>query len=159
MNYYELFGIPISLNIDRAILSKRYFELQKSFHPDYFTMADAEEQEAALEKTAMLNKAFKIFKDPDATIKYLLQLKGLLTEEEKYPLPPDFLMEVMELNENLDEGSANEIATLEHQIYEPVIEIIAGYNDAKIEHQQLLQLKEYYFKKKYLQRILDRIDG
>ena len=30
-----------------------------------------------------------------------LQLKGLLEEEEKYPLPPDFLMEVMELNENL----------------------------------------------------------
>lgn len=159
MNYYELFGIPVSVSIDRTILSKRYFELQKSFHPDYFTLADAEEQEAALEKTAMLNKAFKIFKDPDATIKYLLQLKGLLTEEEKYPLPTDFLMEVMELNENLDEGSINEIATLEQQIYEPVNEIIAGYNDAKIGQQQLLQLKEYYFKKKYLQRILDRIDG
>jgi molecular chaperone HscB len=159
MNYYELFGIPISVTIDRALLSKRYFELQKSFHPDYFTLADEAEQEAALEKTAMLNKAFKIFKEPDTTIKYLLQLKGLLTEEEKYPLPPDFLMEVMELNESLTEGSRNEISALEDGIYAPVKGIIANYNDEIINNEDLLKLKEYHFKKKYLQRILDRMDG
>ena len=159
MNYYDLFKIPISLSIDRALLSKRYFELQKSFHPDYFTMADEAEQEAALEKTALLNKAFKIFKDADATIKYLLQMKEMLTEEEKYPLSPDFLMEVMELNESLSAGTAAQISAMEDDIYAPVRNIIANYNDAKVTTDELLKLKEYYFKKKYLQRILDRIDG
>lgn len=159
MNYYDLFEIPISLSIDRALLSKRYFELQKSFHPDYFTMADEAEQEAALEKTALLNKAFKIFKDADATIKYLLQMKEMLTEEEKYPLSPDFLMEVMELNESLSAGTAAQISAMEDDIYAPVRNIIANYNDAKVTTDELLKLKEYYFKKKYLQRILDRIDG
>ena len=159
MNYYDLFEIPISVSIDRALLSKRYFELQKSFHPDYFTMADEAEQEAALEKTALLNKAFKIFKDADATIKYLLQMKEMLTEEEKYPLSPDFLMEVMELNESLSAGTAAQISAMEDDIYAPVTNIIANYNDAKVTTDELLKLKEYYFKKKYLQRILDRIDG
>ena len=159
MNYYDLFEIPISVSIDRALLSKRYFELQKSFHPDYFTMADEAEQEAALEKTALLNKAFKIFKDADATIKYLLQMKEMLTEEEKYPLSPDFLMEVMELNESLSAGTAAQISAMEEDIYAPVTNIIANYNDAKVTTDELLKLKEYYFKKKYLQRILDRIDG
>ena len=159
MNYYDLFEIPISVSIDRALLSKRYFELQKSFHPDYFTMADEAEQEAALEKTALLNKAFKIFKDADATIKYLLQMKEMLTEEEKYPLSPDFLMEVMELNESLSAGTAAQISAMEDDIYAPVRNIIANYNDAKVTTDELLKLKEYYFKKKYLQRILDRIDG
>ena len=159
MNYYDLFEIPISVSIDRALLSKRYFELQKSFHPDYFTMADEAEQEAALEKTALLNKAFKIFKDADATIKYLLQMKEMLTEEEKYPLSPDFLMEVMELNESLSAGTAAQISAMEEDIYAPVTNIIANYNDAKVTADELLKLKEYYFKKKYLQRILDRIDG
>lgn len=159
MNYYDLFEIPTSVSIDRALLSKRYFELQKSFHPDYFTMADEAEQEAALEKTALLNKAFKIFKDADATIKYLLQMKEMLTEEEKYPLSPDFLMEVMELNESLSSGTAAQISAMEDDIYAPVTNIIANYNDAKVTTDELLKLKEYYFKKKYLQRILDRIDG
>ena len=159
MNYYDLFEIPISVSIDRALLSKRYFELQKSFHPDYFTLADEAEQQAALEKTALLNKAFKIFKDADATIKYLLQIKEMLTEEEKYPLSPDFLMEVMELNENLSSDTSAQISAMEDDIYTPVRNIIANYNDAKVTTDELLKLKEYYFKKKYLQRILDRIDG
>jgi len=159
MNYYELFGIPISILVDRTVLSKRFFELQKSFHPDYFTLTDEAEQEAALEKSAMLNKAYKIFKEQDETIKYLLQLKGLLKEEEKYPLPAAFLMEVMELNENLTAGSVAEIAVLENDIYAPVAQIISNYKDEIISETDLLQLKEYYFKKKYLQRILDRIDG
>ena len=159
MNYYDLFEIPISVSIDRALLSKRYFRLQKSFHPDYFTLADEAEQQTALEKTALLNKAFKIFKDADATIKYLLQMKEMLTEEEKYPLSPDFLMEVMELNESLSAGTADQISVMEDDIYAPVRNIIANYNDAKVTTDELLKLKEYYFKKKYLQRILDRIDG
>jgi molecular chaperone HscB len=54
-----------------------------------------------LEITANLNKAFKTFQNSDDTIKYVLQLKGLLEEEEKYQLPPDFLMEVLEINEKL----------------------------------------------------------
>jgi len=159
MNYYDLFEIPISVSIDRALLSKRYFRLQKSFHPDYFTLADEAEQQTVLEKTALLNKAFKIFKDADATIKYLLQMKEMLTEEEKYPLSPDFLMEVMELNERLSAGTADQISAMENDIYAPVRNIIANYNDAKVTTDELLKLKEYYFKKKYLQRILDRIDG
>jgi molecular chaperone HscB len=159
MNYYELFDIPISITIDRALLSKRYIELQKSFHPDYFTLADEAEQDEALEKTAMLNKAFKIFKERDTTIKYLLQVKGMLTDDEKYPLPADFLMEVMDLNENLSGGSGADILALEDDIYAPVKGIIANYNDEIINNADLLKLKEYYFKKKYLQRILDRMDG
>src|SRR6478736_6369252 len=105
MNYFELFNIPVSVTVDKTSLAKKYFELQKKFHPDFFAQEDEVTQEDALEKTSELNKAFKIFKDPDATIQYLLKIKGLLQEEEKYPLPPDFLMEVMELNENLSENS------------------------------------------------------
>jgi len=159
MNYFELFNIPVSVTVDKTSLAKKYFELQKKFHPDFFAQEDEVTQEDALEKTSELNKAFKIFKDPDATIQYLLKTKGLLQEEEKYPLPPDFLMEVMELNENLSEDSAVAIADFEQDIYAAVSNIIEHYNDATASTQDLLRLKEYYYKKKYLQRILDRIAG
>ena len=158
MNYFELFDLPVSLNVDKSKLAKKYFELQKKYHPDYFTQATEAEQEEALEKSSAVNKALKILKDKDSTIKYLLQLKGLLEEEEKYQLPPDFLMEVMELNEELTAESAMAINDFEKDIYSGVQSIIEHYDDAAITIADLLKVKEYYFKKKYLQRILDRLD-
>ncbi len=162
MNYFELFDLPVSLQVDRSALSKKYFELQKQFHPDFFTQEDEAEQKDALEKSSMANKALKVLQQPDLTIQYLLQLKGLLEENEKYALPPDFLMEMMELNEKLTEVDPEtfrqEVAALETEQYDAVKGIVENYNDATITTDQLLKIKEYYFKKKYLHRILDRID-
>lgn len=157
MNYFELFDLPVSFTINKALLPKKYFELQKKYHPDFFSSATDEEKEDALEKSSAINKAFKIFQNLDATIKYVLQLKGMLEDEEKYKLPPDFLMEVMELNETLDENSPGQIAAFEKDIYAPVKNIIENYDDSKTTREDLLKVKEYYFKKKYLQRILERI--
>jgi molecular chaperone HscB len=159
MNYFELFDIPVSLKIDKANLAKKYFELQKQFHPDFFTQATEDEQANALEQSSQINKALKIFKNEAETIKYVLQLKNLLEEEEKYQLPPDFLMEVMELNEGFSENSQQQISNFETEIYQPVKDIIENFDSVTTTTPDLLKVKEYYYKKKYLQRILDRIDG
>jgi molecular chaperone HscB len=158
MNHFELFDIPVSLKVDKNILAKKYFELQKKYHPDFFIQATDEEQADALEKSSQINKALKILKNEDETIKYVLQLKELLAEDEKYQLPPAFLMEVMELNEEFSDKSAQMVNSLETEIYEPVKAIIDNFS-AATSTQDLLKVKEYYYKKKYLQRILDRIDG
>ena len=159
MNYFELFDMPVSLQVDKNALAKKYVALQKKYHPDFYTQANEEEQADALEQSSQINKALKIFKNSDETIKYVLQLKGLLEEEEKYQLPPDFLMEVMELNEELSENSQQQVTDLETEIYSPVKAIIENFNDSTTTTAELLKVKEYYYKKKYLQRILDRIDG
>ena len=36
MNYFELFELPVSIQIDKAVLNQRYFALQKKYHPDFF---------------------------------------------------------------------------------------------------------------------------
>jgi molecular chaperone HscB len=159
MNYFELFELPVSIQIDKAKLAQKYIELQKKYHPDFFAKGTEHEQEQALEISSQLNKALKIFKNQDQTIKYVLQLKELLEEEEKYQLPAEFLMEMMELNEELGDGSAQQIEALETQLYSEVQLIIENYNDATVTTADLLKLKEYYYKKKYLQRILDRLEG
>lgn len=166
MNYFELFEIPVSLQIDANELQKKYFELQKKYHPDFFSNADENEQADMLERSSMINKAIKTFKDGDETIKYVLQLKSLLQEEEKYELPPEFLIEMMELNETLmdvDDSSLEETATkisqLEKYLYDKVQNIIEYYSDDTTTNEQLLQVKDYYYKKKYLKRILERLDG
>lgn len=159
MNYFELFELPVSLKIDKGRLAQKYFELQKKYHPDFFTQATEHEQEQALELSSQLNKALKILKNEDETIKYVLQLKGLLEEEEKYQLPPAFLMEMMELNEDLSDNSAAQIAGIEKELHTEVEHILENYNDAAVSTPDLLKLKEYYYKKKYLKRILDRLAG
>lgn len=161
MNYFDLFGIPISVKVDKSALAKKYFELQREFHPDFYTQADESDQQRALEQSAQINKGLKILQQQDATIHYVLQLRGLVSEEEKYSLPPDFLMEMMELNEKLmeeDAGSSkNELAQLEESLQGQIKDIIENYQHDSISVENLQKLKEYHFKKKYLQRILDRI--
>ena len=159
MNYFELFELPISLKTDKTKLALKYFELQKKYHPDFFARGTEHEQEQALQISSELNKALKILKDSHQTIKYVLQLKQLLEEEEKYQLPPAFLMEMMELNEELSADSAGQIQELENQLYSEVQPIIENYDDVTATTAELVQLKEYYYKKKYLQRILDRLEG
>lgn len=164
MTYFELFGLPILLKVDAQQLSKTYFELSRKYHPDFHTQANEAAQEEALEMTSLLNKAWKTFKDPNATLRYALTIKGVLDSEEKYQLSPDFLMEMMDINEQLSEEDPSAFPTIlkeidrkEEEIYEPVRQIIEHYNDNSSSSAQLLAVKEYYFQKKYLDRIRERL--
>ncbi len=166
MNYFELFEMPVSLIVDQNKLSSQYFALQKKYHPDFFTNAGEEEQTEVLEKSSMINRGFKTLKDPDDIIKYVLEIKGLLQEEEKYELPPDFLMEMMELNEALmDDDILNieevetKIFQLQKTLYDDIQNVIENYSEETTTEPQLLQVKDYYYKKKYLRRILERLEG
>lgn len=166
MNYFELFEMPVSFTPDCKQLKQKFYELSRKYHPDFFTHEGEAEQAQALEKSSQVNKAFRTFQDKDETIKYVLQLKGLLQEEEKYELPSIFLMEMMELNEAIMDAKIesdkdammrmiDSIGKTEKQIYEPVKTIIEGYTDDKTTTVELMKVKEYYYKKKYLKRILE----
>ena len=144
------------------MLAQKYIALQKKYHPDFFANGTEHEQEQALEISSQLNKALKVLKNQDQTIKYVLQLKNLLEEEEKYQLPSDFLMEMMELNEAWmeadDEASKqsilSQIKAIQDEILEPIKDFLEMDQIDTISQEAMLQIKEYYYKKKYLDRIL-----
>ena len=174
MTYFELFDIPVQLRVSPDSISKKFFELSRKHHPDYFAREGSGAQAESLEISAMINKAYKTFQNPDETIRYVLQLKELIEEEEKYELPPDFLMEVLEINEKMmddtsqqsasstssDTGSLqSDVDKLEKEIYEPVKEIVEGYQEGLTSKEELLQVKAYYYKKKYLDRIKRQLAG
>lgn len=160
MNYYELFNLPVSPVVDQLQLSKIYFTLQRQSHPDFFTKELEDDQELALDKSAHINKAYKIFKNPDACLGYFLQVKGIIEPGEKYELPPDFLMEMMDLNENLTDNPEAGIKDAESFEKELILEqenyVSALHTDAG-NHQTLLAMKSLYYRKKYLNRILERL--
>lgn len=160
MNYFELFGYKEAPVIDKTSLAQRYFDLQKQYHPDRFSGASEAEQEEALQRSALINKAFTTFQHAEKTVEYFLQIRGVIVEDEKYQLPPGFLMEMMEINETLDEKDgvevAAELAAIDKSVtaeITPILEDPALHEDPT----SWEKLKEWYYKKKYLQRILVRL--
>ena len=160
MNYFELFDLAPAPVVDKKLLTEKYFALQKRSHPDFFTQGTETEQADALEQSADVNKAFTTFQNEDKTLEYFLQIKGVIETDEKYQLAPAFLMEMMDINERLDETDSvtvtQELAPIEKALAEEVKPILD--NPALHEDEASLEaLKAYYYKKKYIQRILARL--
>jgi molecular chaperone HscB len=165
MNYFELFELPVSFMVNTKQLNENYFRLQMQYHPDFYSNATDDEKEEALEMSSLVNRAFKTLENEDTRTEYILELKGLISEGEKYELPPDFLMEMMELNEDLTEADPSsiqqteqKIVTIEDELYNQVKHVMNSYSEHQPD-EALLPVKEYFFKKKYLERVRERIEG
>jgi molecular chaperone HscB len=100
-DYFAFLGLPRKLRIDEAELEKTYYTLSRQFHPDYFMNANAREQQASVERSSMLNDAYRVLRDPVKRAKYLLSFYGYREAEKK--APPDLLEEVFELNMQIEE--------------------------------------------------------
>jgi molecular chaperone HscB len=169
-NFFELYGIPVSFHPDLAKIKAKFYELSRLHHPDRFAQASAEERAESLRMAALNNDAYKTLNKPDATMAYILRLNGLLEDEEKYTLPPSFLMEMMDLNELISEYEAapdNEdykiqvaetLKNLLGQWTEEALKLTNKFDAGEQNKELLLQIKDYYFRKKYLLRIQERID-
>lgn len=158
MNYFELFEFEIAPIVDKSLLTKKYLQLQKQYHPDNYSLSDENEQNQSLEMSSLINKAFAVFKDDLKTIGYFLEIKGLISEEEKFQLPSAFLMEMMEVNEQIDEGDfdSSSLDNIQQEL-DQEIQFLMQKNVSDFTEQELLRIKEFYYKKKYLKRILDRL--
>ena len=67
-------------------------------------------------------------------------------------------MEMMEVNEQIDEGDFDASALVNIQIgLDEEIRFLMKKNALDFSDDELLKLKEFYYKKKYLKRILDRL--
>lgn len=105
-DYFAFFGLPRKLHIDAADLERRFRDLSRQFHPDYFYNATAAERRASLERSSYLNDAYRVLKHPAARVDYLLEVEGMAAkgpQEASKAVPPALLEEVFALNEELDE--------------------------------------------------------
>jgi len=115
-NYFVLFGMPVSFDIDTAELTTRYRELQKAVHPDKFASHAEQEKTFSVQRAALINDAYNALKNPLLRAKYMLELNGFSIDDEKNQImEPAFLMRQMEWRESL-EASCNDIDALEELI-------------------------------------------
>jgi molecular chaperone HscB len=102
-NFFELFGIPETFDIDSKDLKRRYQDLQRQFHPDKFSNASGQERRMSMQVTAQINEALQTLLNPVQRGRYLLKLSGVdINDDHDTRMDPAFLMEQIELREKLE---------------------------------------------------------
>lgn len=104
-NPFTLFDLPVDFQLNNDLLSSRYLSLQKSLHPDNFAHCSPQEQRLAMQKSAEINDALQVLKDPisraDAIIAIYTGEQKDLEQTRHHDMA--FLMQQMEWRERLEE--------------------------------------------------------
>ena len=102
---FALLGLVPAYEVDLAALERAFFERSKQLHPDRAAGATAAERVAVLSRSRALNDAYQLIKRPVPRAEYLLARAGV-TIGDNERLDPAFLMEILELREELANARA-----------------------------------------------------
>ena len=110
-NYFELFQLPVSFDVDTDDLAQRHRAVIARVHPDQFANKSAMEQRVALQWATFANEAFDTLKSPLTRAQYLLKLNApdLVAEGARVNLPHEFLMQQMMWREAMEEGALDSV--------------------------------------------------
>jgi molecular chaperone HscB len=183
-DFFSFLGVPRKLGLDAQDLERRFRDLSRQFHPDYFYNATPAERLASLERSSYLNDAYRTLRNPAARIEHLLAIEGLppaKSDEGSIKVPPALLEEVFALNEELDEirelresgGDAGELRVRVEQARAPIArkrdeharriqELSERYDsqaDTPAERKATLEaLREQLLEQKYIANLLGTIE-
>lgn len=104
-SHFDLFGLAPAYALETDALERSYREIQSKVHPDRFAHAGDAERRASLQWTTRVNEAYRTLKDPVQRARHILELHGVdVAFETNTAMPPEFLMQQMELRETLEEA-------------------------------------------------------
>ena len=169
-DYFAFYGLSESFRPDEAALKRLYYAKSRETHPDFHATTSPENQAEMLRQATLNTDAYRTLAHPDQRMAYLLRQHGLLEEGKQEALPSDFLMDVMDLNEQLMELEAApdptllatvtaEVTALADTLDAGIEPLLAGYEALPADHRPaaLQQIRTYYLKKRYLLRIQQQL--
>ena len=121
--YFNLFQLEPSFNIDTEALEQTYRALAARFHPDKFASASAFEQKQAVMMSSTINDAYRTLKSPIDRAAYLLKSQNIDADAPEHTsFSPEFLMQQMEWRETLMDAQMEQnhdaIQALDQEIQE-----------------------------------------
>lgn len=121
--YFNLFQLEPSFNIDTEALEQSYRALAARFHPDKFASASAFEQKQAVMMSSTINDAYRTLKSPIDRAAYLLKSQNIDADAPEHTsFSPEFLMQQMEWRETLMDAQIEQnhdaIRALDQEIQE-----------------------------------------
>jgi molecular chaperone HscB len=158
---FGLLGLPAQFDLDPQAIERAFHDKTRDLHPDRFASAPAAERVVALSHSRALNDAYKTLKSPVKRAEYLLAQAGVtIGANEK--LDPTFLMEILELREELAEARvANklpEVSRLQLAMADRRRAAVARLQPL-FEHHDLPAIKEQLILLRYLDRYLAECDA
>ncbi len=102
LDYFACFQLPRLLNIDAQELERTYYELSRTFHPDFYSTKDESEKTISLGNSAFLNSAYRTLKDPIQRVEYLIRLEAGAVKDIRSNPPADLFEEILELQEDME---------------------------------------------------------
>ena len=168
MNYFDFYDLPMSFRLDQKELKKRFYAKSKAYHPDFYVSESAEKQAEIMEMSTLNNRAYKTLKDEYARMLYILQETGVYGKEGENKLPPEFLMEMMDINEGIMElefdpsptayaAALHKVEDFEQQLKTELGDVLDTWTAENTDQQALERVKDYYLKRKYLLRIKENM--
>ncbi|WP_454060936.1 Fe-S protein assembly co-chaperone HscB [Candidatus Nitrospira salsa] len=103
LDYFTCMRLPRLLDIDQDKLQETFYDLSRTFHPDFYSDKDDQEQVISLGNSALLNTAYRTLKDPIQRAEYLIRLEAGSVKDIRSNPPADLFDEILELQEDLEE--------------------------------------------------------
>ena len=114
---FEVFGLAPAWEVDRKALRRALLQLQRLTHPDHAGATDQAER-----ANAALNHAHEVLSDAFLRADDLIRRLGGPEESAERQMPQEFLMEVLEWNETLDDAAAAAPGSSEREALGPLAE-------------------------------------
>ena len=102
LDYFACFKLSRLLNIDEQELERTYYDLSRTFHPDFYSTKDESEKTISLGNSAFLNSAYRTLKDPIQRVEYLIRLEAGAVKDIRSNPPADLFEEILELQEDME---------------------------------------------------------
>ena len=163
-NFFELFDLPVSYDVDLAQLQQQYMALQKQVHPDKFVNASDLEKRLSMQHTSWINHAQTTLKDPVLRASYLLKLKGIdFSLENETTMDAVFLMSQLEMREKMEQVKDNDdpltaLDALAKEIKHSSNEMMQGFADS-YEAEQFDDAREWIRKLQFLQKAKNEVNA
>ena len=152
-NFFELFNIEISVDINKSDLDEKVKILQNNFHPDKFTNGSDFEKRLALQISSYINDGYKILGDIVLRVEYILKINNFIKDESTTINDIDFLQEqimynelIESLKENLEENVIDDnLSDIKLKLKNTINNIKLSYQDREFEDmwQNLSKLRFY----------------
>lgn len=114
---FEVFGLAPAWEVDRKALRRALLQLQRLTHPDHAGATDQAER-----ANAALNHAHEVLSDAFLRADDLIRRLGGPEESAERQMPQEFLMEVLEWNEALDDAAEAAPGSAEREALGPLAE-------------------------------------
>src|SRR5262249_25970856 len=98
---FAVFGVEHRLDLDERALEQRYLQLSRELHPDRHRAAAVADCAAVLVRAAEGNDAWRTLKDRWERARVLLELRAPAVLAQQKQLDADFLLDAMELAEEV----------------------------------------------------------